>query len=108
MVQNTLYDIKVLAIDDDPVICQALKTLLSRHGADVCTAADGRTGLQQLMACQPNIVLLDILMPGIDGWETFRRIRQISDVPVIFLTVLGRSKEIVKGLNLLKILAIFL
>jgi two-component system KDP operon response regulator KdpE len=73
---------------------------LSGEGADVFTAGDGQEGLRKLFARQPDLVILDIMMPVLDGWETLRRIRDFADVPVIVLSVLGAQEDVVRGLDL--------
>lgn len=90
---------KILVIDDDINLCQSLKIGFSLEGAKVETAIDGRTGLKQFYEHQPDLVILDIRMPEMDGWETCRQIRLLSDVPIIMLTSLVQDKEIVRGLN---------
>lgn len=83
-----LVDKKILVIDDEAFFLSLLEKALSREKAVVYTARSGHEGLQQLRLCQPDLVLLDIRMPTMDGWETYRRIRQLSPVPVIMLSAL--------------------
>mgnify|MGYP005841129195 CR=1 FL=1 len=83
---------KVLVIDDDWELQKLLQLCLERAGYEVITAADGREGLWQLYNDRPSLVLLDILMAEMDGWETCRRIRQLSDVPIIIITALANEK----------------
>ncbi len=90
---------KILIIDDDSHLCQVVKTLFVRAGAEVYTAMDGRRGLQQFYANQPDLVLLDIRMPDLNGWEICRHIRMVSPAPVIMLTTLHQDHEIVQGLQ---------
>jgi len=90
---------KVLIIDDDVNLCQIVKFAFTRAGADVFTALDGRQGLQQFYQQRPDLVILDIRMPDMDGWETCRQIRLLSNVPIIMLTTVNRDDEIVKGLD---------
>jgi len=91
---------KVLAIDDDFLMLQAVQRSLESAGYQVTTAQDGQTGLQHFLEDQPHLVILDVVMPHIDGWEICRRIRDLSTVPIIMLTALGSYQEIVRGLNL--------
>lgn len=91
---------RILVIDDDISLCQTIKYTFSRVGADVITATDGRDGLQQFYRYRPDLVLLDVRMPGIDGWEACRQIRLMSSVPIIMLTTLHKDEEIVRGLDL--------
>jgi two-component system KDP operon response regulator KdpE len=90
---------KILIVDDDPDVRRLVKTVFSRAGAAVYTASDGREGLGQFGACQPDLVLLDIKMPALDGWETCRLMRRMSDVPIIFLTVVAGEDDIVHGFD---------
>jgi len=91
---------KVLAIDDDAVFLRLVERVLSRQGLEVFKAAGGQEGLKLLFKEKPDIVLLDVAMPGMDGWQTCRRIRELSDVPVILLTGKQKAEEdIVRGLD---------
>jgi len=90
---------KILVVDDDPVITKLLVTTLTKAGAEVHTAAGGQVGLQQFYTSRPDLVILDVMMPDMDGWETCRIIRQLSDVPIIMLTIQADDDEIVRGLE---------
>lgn len=89
----------VLIVDDDPDLVQWLARAFSREGAQVYTAADGQAALRQLYACHPDLIILDIVMPVLDGWQTLARLRQFSHVPVIVLSVLQDEEDIVRGLE---------
>ena len=89
----------ILVVDDDPELLELLTLVLSRAGAQVYTAAGGREGLQQFYACQPDLVILDLMMDKMDGWEVCRQIRRLFDVPIIMLTVLREEKDMVRGLD---------
>lgn len=89
----------VLAIDDDAVIRDVLGDLLRRADYDVRLAPDGRTGLRSFHASPPDLVMLDVVMPELDGWQTLERIRDLSDVPVIMLTSCATELERVRGLR---------
>jgi two-component system KDP operon response regulator KdpE len=89
----------ILVIDDEPALCRLLKDTLGHAGYQIYTAATGPEGLQQFSAHQPDLVILDIMMPDMDGWEVCRRIRRHSDVPVIMLTALSEETEIIRGLG---------
>jgi two-component system KDP operon response regulator KdpE len=89
----------VLIIDDDADLRTIAGLAFARAGAEVYTATDGREGLGQFYLCQPDLVVLDVMMPILDGWETCRRLCRISDVPIIFMTVLNKEEEIVRGLD---------
>jgi DNA-binding response OmpR family regulator len=84
----------VLAVDDDPKILKILQHTLSKEGFKVSTASSGEEALQIAGQTFPDLVLLDITMPGIDGFETFQKLKEISEIPVIFLT--DRCDEIDK------------
>jgi DNA-binding response OmpR family regulator len=90
---------RVLVIDDDPDIRGLLRELLERAGYDVSEAANGRLGLRSLYAAQPDLVVLDVAMPELDGWETLERIRDLSEVPVLMLTARTAELEKVRGLK---------
>lgn len=89
----------ILVIDDDVSLCQILEITLTVEGASVFTANDGREGLKKFFAHQPDLVILDVNMPQMDGWETCRQIRLLSSVPIIMLTTLHADKEMVRGLD---------
>lgn len=91
---------KVLLIDDDTTLLEALSLYLSKSDYQVHTASDGLQGLQQTYEHKPDIIVLDVMMPKLDGWETCRRIREVSSVPVIMLTARGQEMDKVMGLKL--------
>ncbi len=84
----------ILAVDDDPKILKILQHTLTKEGFKVSTASCGEEALQIARQTFPDLVLLDIMMPGMDGFETFQRLKAIREVPVIILT--ARSDEIDK------------
>jgi DNA-binding response OmpR family regulator len=90
---------RVLLIEDSGAERALITDRLQKQGYDVAAAADGREGLRRLYEVKPDIVLLDVVMPELDGWKTLERIRQMTNVPVIMLT--GRDTEIerVRGLR---------
>ena len=90
---------RVLVVDDDPDIRSLVRELLERAGYDVAEAADGRAGLRELYARTPDVVILDVAMPVLDGWQTLERIRDLSDVPVLMLTAKAQELERVRGLR---------
>jgi len=90
---------RILVIDDDDDIRGLLRTLLERAGHEVSDARDGRAGLRELYAGPPDLVILDVAMPGLDGWATLERIREVSDVPVLMLTARDAELERVRGLR---------
>ena len=91
---------RVLVIDDDPNLRQLLERIFSQGGAQVCVASGGGEGLRQFYLQRPDLVVLDVMLPDMDGWEVCRRIRQLSNVPIMFLSALGGERDIVRGLDL--------
>ena len=91
---------KLLMIEDDADLVKALELYFSRVGYSVATAANGMEGLRKLYSEQPDLVLLDIAMPKLDGWEVCRRIRDLSEVPIVILSARAQEEERVKGLKL--------
>ena len=91
---------KILTIDDDPIFLRLVDEVLSRQGFEVLKAGGGQEGLRLLFTEKPDIVLLDVSMPRMDGWQTCQRIREIADVPIIMLTGKQKAEEdIVRGLD---------
>ena len=91
---------KILIIDDDQIFLRLVDQVLSQQGYEVLKAASGQEGLRLLFAEKPDLVLLDVVMPRMDGWQTCQRIREISDVPIIMLTGQQKAEEdIVRGLD---------
>jgi two-component system KDP operon response regulator KdpE len=92
-------DQTLLVIDDDRDLSQMLKAQLERKDYRVVVAASGREGLQKAYQVRPDLVILDIMMPGMDGWEVCRRLRELSNVPIIMLTARSMKGDVVKGLE---------
>ena len=90
---------KILVIDDDANLCQVVEVALVAAGAIVFIASNGKKGLQLFFAHRPDLVILDIRMPVMDGWETCRQIRLLSDIPIIMLTTMDADDDIVRGLD---------
>src|ERR1700750_2541571 len=90
---------RVLVSDDDDDIRGLVAELLQRAGLDVEQAPDGRAGLRAFHQTPADLVVLDVSMPELDGWQTLERIRDLSDVPVIMLTARGAELERVRGLQ---------
>jgi DNA-binding response OmpR family regulator len=90
---------RVLVIDDDDDIRTLVAELLQRAGLEVDQANDGRTGLRAFHQSPPDLVVLDVSMPDMDGWQTLERIRDLSDVPVMMVTARGAELERVRGLQ---------
>jgi DNA-binding response OmpR family regulator len=90
---------RLLVVEDDPDIALALRLLLQRAGHQVAHAKDGRAGLRDAFNERPELVILDIGLPGMDGWQVLERLRDISDVPVLLLTAHGQESDKVRGLR---------
>jgi two-component system KDP operon response regulator KdpE len=90
---------RILLIDDDRALLWLLEQAFVKKGYQVYTADDGGEGLRQLFDHRPDVVILDIMMPTMDGWETYRRMRQLSNVPVIVFTGLGGEEDSIHSLK---------
>jgi DNA-binding response OmpR family regulator len=90
---------RVLVIDDDGDVRALVVGLLERAGYEVNEASDGRDGLRAVFSDRPDLVLLDVTMPGLDGWGTLERIRELTDVPVLMVTARSDELEKVRGLK---------
>jgi DNA-binding response OmpR family regulator len=91
----------VLVVDDDPTVSDVVRRYLERAGYQVTLAADGEAGLSAHERVRPDLVILDLMLPGLDGLEVCRRIRQRSgQVPIIMLTALGEEMDRITGLQL--------
>ena len=90
---------RILVVDDDADIRLLLRELLERAGFTVDEAEDGRTALRTLFTTPPALVILDVTMPDMDGYETLERVRDLSDVPVLMLTARTQELEKVRGLS---------
>ena len=90
----------ILLVDDDENICKVVKLYLEKEGLEPLVANDGQTGLELFSTHNPDLVLLDIMMPGMDGIEVIKRIRKESNVPVIMLTAKGDTFDKVLALEL--------
>lgn len=91
---------KVLVIDDDMNICELIRLYLEKDGYEVKTVYNGKSGIDAFGEFTPNIVILDIMLPGIDGWQVCRELRKVSNIPVIMLTAKGETFDKVLGLEL--------
>ena len=91
---------KILIIDDDPAFLNLVEQVLTQKGYEVLKASSGREGLRLIFDQRPDLVLLDVVIPGVDGWQVCSRIREISDIPIIMITGRHKSEEdIVRGLD---------
>lgn len=91
---------KILVIDDEETTVELLRMLMEKRGFEVIKAFSAEEGLRKAYRHQPDIVLLDIMMPDMDGWDVCKRLREMSDVPIIFLTARSEGKDIVRGLEM--------
>ena len=93
-------NITVLVVDDEPRLVDVVRMNLEVEGYRVVAAADGFEALSRLKADLPDLVVLDVMMPGMDGFETLRRIRDVSSVPVLMLTVRQEESDRIRGLEI--------
>ncbi|MFN8483383.1 MAG: response regulator transcription factor [Anaerolineae bacterium] len=91
---------KILVVDDEPNIVELARLYLKNEGYEVLTAGDGRAALDTIRQQPPDLVLLDIMLPGMDGWEVCKQVRQFSRVPIIMLTARGDDVDKIVGLEL--------
>jgi len=91
---------KILVVDDDPRIRELVRVFLQNAGFDVGEAADGMEALSSLETVKADMVILDIMMPRMDGWELCRQLRETYDIPVLMLTARGESSQKLKGFQL--------
>jgi two-component system KDP operon response regulator KdpE len=92
--------ITVLVADDEPRLVDVVRLNLELEGYRVIAAADGLEALERLKADLPDLVVLDVMMPELDGFETLRRIREVSSVPVLMLTVRNEESDRIRGLEI--------
>lgn len=90
----------ILIIDDDQDLARIVQLSLEREGYQTAIATSGLAGLQEAYRLQPDLFILDIMMPGMDGWEVCRRLREMSNVPILMLTAKGTEADIVRGLQI--------
>ena len=90
----------VLIVEDDPTVSEVLSRFLRREGYRVEVAADGLMGLERALSDPPDLVILDLMLPGLGGLEVCRRLREVMPVPVIMLTALGEEADRIAGLEL--------
>ena len=96
----TEKSLKVLIVDDDKNICDLLRLYLEKDGYSVILSHDGEEAVVKFNALKPDMVLLDIMLPGKDGWQVCREIRKNSNVPIIMLSAKGETIDKVIGLEL--------
>lgn len=92
-------DPKVLIVEDDADIGQLLTSMLGREGYSVTLAINGRDGIRAFHEIRPQLVILDVGLPDLDGWQVLERVRDMSDVPILVLTAHSSERDKVRGLN---------
>lgn len=90
---------KILVVDDDTHSNHLIKTAFTAEGAEVIMAADGQEGLRQFYNHKPDLVILNLMMPEMDGWETSQRMLASAEVPIIMLTSLSDDEDVIHGLE---------
>ncbi len=88
---------RILVIDDDPTLNSLIRQSFHAKGYEVITALNGMEGLKLAYRSHPDVILLDIMMPDLDGYETCRRLREISEVPVLMLTAMASEDDLLRG-----------
>jgi two-component system response regulator MtrA len=96
---ETRMPLKVLAIDDDPAMTELLTLLLNTHGFMVLTANTGEDGVAITRKDSPDVIILDLMMPGMDGWEVCKLIRMSNSVPILVLSAFDNPGMIAKALD---------
>ncbi len=91
---------KILIVDDDANICELLRLYLSKEGYTPVIVNDGVSAVESIDTVKPSLVLLDIMLPKLDGWQVCRKIRQSSDVPIIMMSAKGETFDKILGLEL--------
>ena len=91
---------RILVVDDDLTLLRGMQDSLEDEEYHVVTAGDGQEALRLVYSERPDLIILDIMMPRLDGWQVCRRVRELSDVPIIILTAKTEKKDIIKGLDL--------
>ncbi|MBI4321018.1 MAG: response regulator transcription factor [Chloroflexi bacterium] len=91
---------KILIVDDDRDLLMLLRSSLQRVGFSILTAETGQEGLRQFYNERPDLILLDIALPGVDGWKVCGRVREVSEVPILVLTARSETGDRIRGLDL--------
>lgn len=91
---------KILIVDDDENICELLRLYLEKDGFKTFVATDGEKAIEAVSCYKPDLILLDIMLPRLDGWQVCREIRKNSDTPIIMLTAKGETFDKILGLEL--------
>jgi len=90
---------KVLIIDDDPAMTELISLLLKTHGLDAYMANSGEEGLEMINKASPDVVILDLMMPGMDGWQVCTQIRSFNAVPILILSALDSPGLVARALD---------
>jgi DNA-binding response OmpR family regulator len=90
---------KVLIIDDDPAMTELITLLLKTHGLDAYMANSGEEGLQMIPEISPDVIILDLMMPGMDGWQVCSQVRSFSAVPILILSALDSPGLVARALD---------
>ena len=96
---ENLSNRKILIIDDDPNLCEAVGLILAETGATVYTASGGQSGLRKLYTVRPDLVIIDVMMPDMNGWDVCKHVRLLTDTPVMMLTTLQDEESVVQGFS---------
>lgn len=91
---------KIMIVDDDHNICELLRLYLSKEGYNIEIVYDGQTAIEMISSIKPNLILLDVMLPELDGWQVCRKIRATSNVPIIMITAKGETFDRILGLEL--------
>jgi DNA-binding response OmpR family regulator len=91
--------VEVLLIDDDPDLSIMLRTLLKGQDFQIRAVFTGEEGIEECTLNPPDVIILDLLMPGMDGWEVCEKIREFSDVPILILSALGSPGSVARALD---------
>ncbi|MCX6034754.1 MAG: response regulator [Chloroflexi bacterium] len=92
-------NLKVLAIDDDPAMTELITLLIKPHGFNVMTANSGEDGVEITRKDSPDVIILDLMMPGMDGWQVLNQIRKFSSVPILVFSVLDSPGMVASALD---------
>ncbi len=88
---------KIIMIDDDDTLCELVRVNLAPRGYDVTTISNNAEAVQIVQKHHPDLIILDVMMPGMDGYEVCQRLRKVTETPILFLTAKGREQDLVKG-----------
>ena len=92
--------VRILVVDDDPTVSEVVARYLAREGFAVDSERDGSLALEHAIAAPPDLMVLDLMLPGMDGLDVFRRLREVAPVPTIMLTARGDESDRVLGLEI--------